>query len=192
MRVRIAPVLILFTFAIPAAAQMASFGTRSRAVIAPAAPVRTEKVLPVGGFVESGMRADIPAPVAGSGLRLVLHSSFQSVNTPFLKQVNVPMFSLSGGQFQVGCFFQRFPTRNLLWGLNQSQNVSSSDLYRQPRAGVPMPQAEKSCGFRLSFSFHRGPDSALRGHLHPVSCLAWFFGGRGGCMDGSDLRAVRN
>ncbi len=179
---------------LPPAASHSSVRRTSPPRLAPA-PTPTLSVR-----VEAPLRLQIPTysertiwPAANENLRhnhsSVLESAMGFVETPFDRQVNLPVSSISGGRLELGGFYSYQATQNVLLGLPGGGSLPAWSVNQQAHPGVAVPLGNESFGLRVSLRMKRDPQPGPR--LHVLRCLARMVGAGQGCYSAASGSAAR-
>lgn len=103
----------------------------------------------------------IPLPASASS-RLIsrMQASFQSLDTPFLSAVRLPLASFWRGRIKVDGFESDLPTDYILWGLPGAGTVQGLRWNGGGHMGVIVPAPDDSYGLHLSLHLHAGTAEA--------------------------------
>jgi hypothetical protein len=104
---------------------------------------------------------NLPTFVVEQGLADRVTRAFEEVNTPFLRQVCVPLISLSGGWLQLSAFQSSATMQNLMWGLPAPAGLplrasaSKGSAAQQCHPGIRPPSDLQSYGLSLRLRFSK-------------------------------------
>ncbi len=106
-----------------------------------ALPPRAQSVLMASNFPMS------------SSTHLIGHmeSSFQSLDTPFVSQVRLPIATIWHGRLRFDCFESNLPTDYILWGLPGAGTIHGLSWTGGGHAAVLVPTDEDSYGLHVTF-----------------------------------------
>ncbi len=136
-------------------------------------------------------RTNWPAPPDSSphNHSSALESAIGLTRTPFAERVNLPLASISGGQFELGGFYSYRATENVLLGLPGGGSLPAWSVSQQAHPGVTVPLADASYGLSVLLRMKRGRQPGPR--LHVWRCLAWVVGAGSGCYSAASGSAAR-
>lgn len=81
----------------------------------------------------------------------IFESSMDSMETPFVQQVHVPVATLGNARFRLEGFSRLRPMENILWGPPGAGNLPAWSVATQAHPGVWAPMADQSYGLIVMF-----------------------------------------
>jgi len=97
----------------------------------------------------------LPAPASPRVIRR-MQASFQSLDTPFLSVVRLPLASIWRGRIKVDGFESDLPTDYILWGLPGAGTLQGLRWEGGGHIGVIVPESDDSYGLHLTLHLHAG------------------------------------
>ncbi|MBZ5540266.1 MAG: hypothetical protein LAN61_07060 [Acidobacteriia bacterium] len=85
-----------------------------------------------------------------------MQASFQSLDTPFLSAVRLPLASFWRGRIKVDGFESDLPTDYILWGLPGAGTMQGLRWNGGEHMGVILPAPDESYGLHLTLHVHAG------------------------------------
>lgn len=123
--------------------------------------------------VEQTTLRDAHTAVIHQSLVSRIAGSCQESATPFLEQIQLPLFSTWGGRLEFAGFGNDAAMQNVVWGPSGGTAISARDLSSRELSDVRPPSDNQSFGISLRVSLSRvpggGPGNGLWRSLHAVA-----------------------